>query len=114
LASLWMLAMFYFTPLMRHYYLAWAFPAVIVVYRTLVAEGSARGGRWSAGRVLAAVALAGWIIGEACLGWGVVRWYGVHMAAVTLLAAATIWAYLRISRGRRTAPLPEHALEASA
>jgi hypothetical protein len=114
LASLWLLAMFYFTPLMRHYYLLWAFPAVVVVYHTLVAEGLAQGGRWTAGKVLAAAALAGWVIGEACLGWDVVRWYGVHMAAVTLLAAATIWAYLRIRGAKRVVTVPEPALQASA
>lgn len=114
LASLWMLAMFYFTPLMRHYYLLWAFPAVVVVYRTVVAEGLALSGRWSAGRILAVASLAGWVISEACLGWVVARWYGVHMAAVTLLAAATVWALLRTRGLEQAAPVTGNTSQGAA
>ncbi len=55
--------MFFVTPLMRRYYLAWAVPAVVVVYDAMVAEWLARS-RWSRGMILSAVALTlGWDAG---------------------------------------------------
>lgn len=91
IAALWVLAMFWPSPMTRHYYLAWAFPAIVVVGQGLVAA-RAGGGRWRAREVLTVVALIAWILGIACLGQGVMRWYGVHLAVLALLAAATVWA----------------------
>jgi hypothetical protein len=91
LGSLWLLAMLWPSPMMRHYYLALAFPAVVIVWRTLIRVRTAESGRWTCGARLAVAALAGWLIGVACLGWGLPRWYGIHLAAIALLAAATVW-----------------------
>ena len=60
LAALWMLAMFWPSPMARHYYLSWAFPALAVVWCVLQREGRRPGFRWSGGPVLAACSLAAW------------------------------------------------------
>ena len=93
-SALWMLAMFWPSPMTRHYYLAWAFPALVVVWSALVAERSARR-RWSPGAILATVALLAWVVGVAGLGSKLLRWYGLHLAVLALLTAATAWAWYR-------------------
>jgi hypothetical protein len=90
ISALWMLAMFWPSPMTRHYYLAWAFPALVMVWQGLAAARE-RGGRWRAGDSLALASLIAWMIGIACLGQGVMRWYGVHLAVLAVLAAATVW-----------------------
>lgn len=92
LSALWMLAMFVVTPLMRPYYLSWALPAVVVVYKALLEQRAERPGRWTPGMVLAAVSLVMWMVGVAGLGWEVARWYGLHLLVLALLAASTAWA----------------------
>ncbi|MBU0637679.1 MAG: DUF2029 domain-containing protein [Planctomycetes bacterium] len=99
-AALWMLAVFWPSPMMRHYYLAWAFPAVAVVWGALRAGGPRHRLRWRAGECLAVAGLAAWGIGVACLGWRVVRWYGVHLGVLVVLMAATAWAW-RCAAARR-------------
>jgi hypothetical protein len=98
-AALWMLAMFWPSPMARHYYLAWVFPAIAAVWRALLFELHIRDFRWSAGARLAAAALIAWSIGVLCLGWFLVRWYGIHLAALVLLTAATAWAWRKAATG---------------
>jgi hypothetical protein len=81
--ALWMLAMFWATPMMMNYYLVLALPAVAVLFQEIVRQQ-----RWSAGRIMSAIAIVGWIFGEISLGWRAVRWYGVHFVVLGLLAAA--------------------------
>ena len=73
--------------MMRHYYLAWAFPAIVVVWHQL--QRNRRGG------ALAIVALVLWLFGAACLGWFIVRWYGAHLLALAALTVATAWSARR-------------------
>jgi hypothetical protein len=103
LGSLWLLAMLWPSPMMRHYYLALAFPAVVIVWRTLVRVRAADSGHWTRCAQLAVASLAGWLIGVACLGWALPRWYGIHLAAIGLLAAATVWSVRAASRERPVA-----------
>lgn len=103
LAALWMLAMFWPSPMTRHYYLAWAFPAVAIVCQTLVTELSRQAFRWTPGTVLLAAALAAWLIGVAGLGWNLGRWYGLHLAVLALLTGATACAVL-VNRPTRQSP----------
>jgi hypothetical protein len=100
LAALWMLAIFWPSPMARHYYLAWAFPALVVVSGVLQSEPHSNRSASRAGRILAMAALAGWVIGVACLGWALVRWYGLHLGVLALLTAATVWAWRRIATFR--------------
>lgn len=93
LAALWLLALFWPSPMARHYYLAWAFPSVVVVWGTLARHLRTGRFRWNVGTLLAAAALVAWGIGVACLGWPLVRWCGIHLAAIAALMAATAWAW---------------------
>jgi hypothetical protein len=91
--ALWILAIFFVSPMTRHYYLALCFPALVIVWQALLAEKRAQEGRWSPGACLAGCALAAWFVGVLCLGWDLVRWYGLHLAVVAVLIAATVWAW---------------------
>lgn len=104
LGALWMLAIFWPAPMARHYYLPWAFPALVVVCGTLEAELHAAHSPCHLGRVLAIAALAAWVIGIACLGWTLARWYGLHLGALALLTAATVWACRMRLASRTAAP----------
>jgi hypothetical protein len=97
-SALWMLAMFWPSPMTRHYYLAWAFPAIVVVWYTLLRTWKETRRRWSPGSILATSALAGWLVGVAGLGSNLLRWYGLHLAVLALLTAATAWAWHRALR----------------
>jgi hypothetical protein len=102
LAALWMLAIFWPSPMARHYYLAWAFPALVVVCGALESELQTGGGNRRAGTRLLLAAVAAWVIGIACLGWPLVRWYGLHLVVLAMLTAATVsvWASTaRLGRG---------------
>ena len=99
LAALWMLAMFWLSPMAMHYYLAWAFPALVVVCGLLESELRAGRSVRSAGPILAVAALAAWVAGVACLGWPLVRWYGFHLGVLAILIASTAWA-LRAQQSR--------------
>ncbi len=112
-AALWLLAMFWPSPMMRHYYLAWAFPAITVVWQAVAKRirpsDSGRttrprttGRRWTAGSCLAVIALAAWAVGVFGLGWSLGRWYGLHLLVLALLTAATAWAW------RAAAPSASH------
>lgn len=92
-AALWMLAMFWPSPMARHYYLAWAFPAIAVVWSALAQHVQVPVRHRGAGTRLAVAALAAWGVGLACLGWHLARWYGIHLAVLALLMAATAWAW---------------------
>lgn len=89
-SAAWMLSMFWLTPLMMNYYLVLAFPAMAVVWLELVRSRRKTPGRW-----LAIVGLAAWVVGEACIGWRDVRWYGVHWVVLAVLGAAVVWAWAR-------------------
>ena len=97
-AALWLLAMFWPSPMMRHYYLAWALPALVVVWNALVRTAALRGGHWSAAMAIGVAGLLGWLVGDALLGSKLIRWYGIHLLAITLLVAATVWAWSRAQR----------------
>lgn len=98
LSALWLTAMFWPSPMTRHYYLAWAFPAVVLVWNTLLRQWRASPRRWSAGTILATSALAAWLVGVVGLGSKLLRWYGLHLAVLALLTAATAWAWSRIRK----------------
>lgn len=125
-ASLWMLAMFWPSPMMRHYYLAWAAPAIVVVVAAVakrwseesisarlasatsdfpgeeaVPIASRRSGGVPKISWLPALAILMWIVGVMSIGWRTARWYGIHLAALAILAAAVVWA---LQRTRRQAP----------
>jgi len=99
LAALWMLAMFWPSPMARHYYLAWAFPALVVVCGLLESELHAGRAVRRPGPTLAIAALTAWVFGVACLGWPLVRWYGFHLGVLGILTASTVWA-LRAQQSR--------------
>ncbi|MFH1418479.1 MAG: glycosyltransferase family 87 protein [Planctomycetota bacterium] len=101
--SLWLLMMFWLTPMMRDYYLALALPAYVVVWRAALVQTSA--GRRSFGPAFAAAALAFFAATVPCLGWNDANWYGFHLAATAALAAATAWAW-RTERRRHIAVRP--------
>lgn len=103
LASLWMLAMFWVTPMMRPYYLAMAFPAVVVVWQMLIREAERNGYRWTSGTALAAIALLAWPLGLVSLGWHRGRWYGIHLAVLAILIVATAWSWRRIREAAHAA-----------
>lgn len=106
-AALWMLAMFWPSPMMRDYYLVWALPALLVVCRGLMAAlasadrlpGQQSRVRWTPGMRIAAAAVWAWMIGLACLAVDAAMWYGVHLLALALLAAATAWVWRRDGAG---------------
>lgn len=109
LGALWMLAMLWPSPMLRHYYLAFAFPAVVVVWRALAGEMHRTDGRWSGGTALAAIALVSWLVGVVCLGSYAalnLRWYGIHLAVLAILAAATVWACRMSAMPITTKPAP--------
>jgi hypothetical protein len=93
ISALWLLGMFWPSPMTRHYYLAWAFPAIVVVWQMFRRERRRTGG--TIYRLLAAVALVAWLIGVAGLGSNLLRWYGLHLAVLALLTAATACAWQR-------------------
>lgn len=93
LAALWILALFWPSPMARHYYLAWALPAVVVIWSAAQRRVCMRGRT----PLLPVVACAFWLIGVAGLGWRLGRWYGLHLLAVALLMAALVWAW-RVTR----------------
>lgn len=96
-AALWLLAMFWPSPMMRHYYLAWALPAIAIIGAVVGPSGTGRvssrgASAWPvAVHAWAWLAVVGWAVGVACLGWRVARWYGVHLLALALLAIALAW-----------------------
>lgn len=108
-AAVWMLAMFWPSPMMRHYYLAWALPALVIVWQTLLATRQPAATRHRSGRTLAIGACTVWGIGAACLGWRVVRWYGIHLAALAFLTAAAAWAWDLTHRRATRAQSDPHA-----
>ncbi len=87
--AMWMLAMLWFSPLTRHYYLALALPALAVVWRAMVTEYHRNGERPNGDTKLGLVALLAWGVGIACLGWNAGRWYGLHLGVLLILAIAT-------------------------
>jgi len=105
-ASVWLLAMFFVTPMMRHYYLALAFPALVVIWRTLAVERAGGGRLFEGGRILPAAGLAAWLAGIACLGWDHGRWYGLHLAVLVLVIAGAVWSWRRISLGCAKGTIP--------
>jgi hypothetical protein len=92
-AAMWMLAMFWLSPMTRHYYLALAFPALAVVWQATTDGFRRCGRRWDADTRLGVIAMLAWLVGVACLGWDAGRWYGIHLAVLAILAAATTRAW---------------------
>jgi len=79
----------------RHYYLALAWPAIAVVWQATAARFHQLNGRWDADTTLGVIAMLAWLVGVACLGWDAGRWYGIHLAIVAILVAATARAWRR-------------------
>ncbi len=100
-SALWMLAMFWPSPMTRHYYLAWAFPALLVVCRAWWVSAQVVP-RHSLARWVYAAACIAWIIGLACLGSKVIRWYGVHLGVLAVLAFAVAVAWYELRSRYRT------------
>jgi hypothetical protein len=101
-AGLWLLAMFWLTPMMRDYYLALALPALVVVWRVLMRQRALS--KWSLGGRLSVVAVGAFALGVPCLAWNDANWYGIHLVSLAALAAAAAWAW-RTSRGLAREPL---------
>jgi hypothetical protein len=97
----WIVSMFFVVPLMRDYYLALAFPAIVVVWNGLVRELRTNGYRWTPGALLALAGMVGWGIGVCSLGWETGRWYGIHLGVAGVLLAGTYWVW------RKELPNPE-------
>lgn len=98
-SALWMLAMFWPSPMTRHYYLAWALPALVVVARVLLAGGPR-------GHLVGLAAVIAWILGIAFIGSKVVRWYGIHVFSLLVLTLATAWAWRVVLRRTRRPSTP--------
>ncbi len=93
-ASLWLLATFFLSPMMRDYYLALAIPAYVVVWAAVAhSRSGGGGGTHRLGRGAACVALFVFFLGVPGLAWRTGAWYGFHLATVTVLAMATAWAW---------------------
>jgi|GEM_PF-1991070 len=104
IAAVWIVAMLWPSPMMRHYYLAWAFPALASVWSALAVKPIAGKQRSKVGCLLGVFALGGWLIGVLCLGWPAARWYGVHLAALVMLCLAGIWSWRFSAQARGEHP----------
>jgi len=100
--------MFWPSPMTRHYYLAWAFPAVAIVWEALAVQFRRLEFRWTSGTGLAAAALIAWLIGVTGLGWNVGRWYGLHLAVLAILTAATAHVALTARGGQSSSFASPH------
>jgi hypothetical protein len=87
--AVWILATFWISPMARHYYLAWALPALGVVSHALALVWPGMD-RWRRGVAIGIGALGCWWTGVFLLGEPVSRWYGVHLAALAALLVATL------------------------
>lgn len=96
-AALWMMMMFWPTPMLRDYYLALALPAYLVVWRTVITTG-----RCTRGRGAAMVALGTCYLSIVGIGWKTATYYGLHLATLAVLAAACIWAWRVSARSFRS------------
>jgi hypothetical protein len=79
--SVWILGLFFLTPLMMNYYLALGAPAVAVLYDDIL-QG-VRGRSWA----LKIIGLAGWVLGVVLMGWRDLRWFGFHYLVFGILIA---------------------------
>ncbi len=91
-ASMWLMAMFWLTPMMRDYYLAIALPAYIVVWHGVSKYAPRCGRRLGVCCALGALAVfpLGGFVG---LVSHTATWYGLHLATLAMLAAATAWTW---------------------
>ncbi len=98
-AAMWMLLMFWPSPMVRDYYLALALPACVVICRFLATEENASHRR---ARAIGLVSMAVFFGGVACIKWDAGTFYGLHLAtlAVLAIACAVIW---RTATPRRVA-----------
>ncbi|MBL8880282.1 MAG: DUF2029 domain-containing protein [Phycisphaerales bacterium] len=94
-AAIWMIGMLVFSPLMRQYYLIWAWPAV-----ALLADQSLRSIATRTPRC-AWVGLGAWLIGMAIWPMPLVRLAGAHLAMLIVVAicAGLIATAKRVTRG---------------
>lgn len=100
ISSLWMLMMFWPSPMLRHYYLAWALPALVVVCNELLdgRPNAALARRWAIAAVVA------WAIATLAMGSKELRWYGIHVFALALLTIASAQAWsMSLRRGQTAA-----------
>ncbi|MCG8405101.1 MAG: DUF2029 domain-containing protein [Phycisphaerales bacterium] len=90
-AALWMLLMFWPTPMMRDYYLALSLPAYIVVWRTVILAAEQTGKLRRAGAGIAAIAF--FYVSVLAIGWDDAVFYGLHLATLAGLAGACVWSW---------------------
>lgn len=88
-AALWLLLMFWPTPMMRDYYLALSLPAYIVVWRAVIAAAQATRKLRSAGFGLAVIVF--YYLSVVAIGWKDAVYYGLHLATLAGLAAGCVW-----------------------
>ncbi len=95
---IWMLLMFWPTPMMRDYYLALVLPAYLVVWQAVLSRSHPGGS--GPGRRLAIGALAFFPVGGmVALTWNAANWYGLHLATLAVLTGAAVWAW-RVERAQ--------------
>jgi len=105
-ASLWMLLMLWISPLLRDYYLPLALPACVVIWQAvMVKNGSVARARIPSrtprGRMAAFAALGFFCVGFAALAVEALNWYGLHIATLAGLAAASGWVWYTSESRRR-------------
>jgi hypothetical protein len=89
-AALWMLLMFWPSPMVRDYYLALALPACVVVARFLATEELTSYRRT---RAIGLGSLSLFFAGVVCMGWNDATFYGLHLVTLAALsiACAVVW-----------------------
>lgn len=89
-AAVWMIGMLVFSPLLRQYYLIWAWPAVVFLADAAWGGAAARNkAPLPRARLCAVFGLAAWIIGMLLWPVPIARLGGVHLLMLILVAACT-------------------------
>ncbi len=85
-SAVYALGMLVFSPLLRMYYLVWAFPALVLAVRLAADDESRRARR------LGRIALAIWVAGMVAWLWPTPRLLGAHLVMLILLGGLLLWA----------------------
>jgi hypothetical protein len=99
-AAVYMLGLMVFSPLLRQYYLVWAFPAV-VLFAQLAAHVESARERWigRAGLLIWLAGMLAWIRPEP-------RLMGAHLLMLIVLGVFLLWGTAAERRAVSTAPAP--------